>query len=1412
MQFEQRTSAQQSLDGLRRQHGGAHRSPQTGDLAGLILIALVFWVAALPELQAVAQIRNNEPGQPFASLVACLRPGESMGLTPDASPRLASACFASAWSILDYNTPDSTPDGDGRASDPSLLSFGDSKPDLVGGETAPTPLSTAGNVGAIYGLAYSSGTNSAAPAAARGERMFMSAFTKRFTRFGAGGPGAIYVRDAAGSVRVFARIPNVVSGPWFPGSPGDGSGAYFPNDSNQAGYIPQMGGIHRTVHLDLRSVVGTSSLGDLDLDPNERYLYVVNLYNRHVYRIDTWSADPQASIQIIPALPGFSNPSICNVSGQSGPDELRPFGLHLTQDSLYLGYVCTASRRQDRRDLFAGVWRYNLSTQTWDSAPALHFGLASTDSYRAVANEDMHWRPWVYGETLLPNASLGSAPYPQAILADLAIAEDGALILGFRDRSGDMSLRGLARNDVEQKRAYGDLMRAAPNGPHTWNQPEEFFLDQTTTHRQSGWGGLAYLPGLMNGQPNGTLATTLNTPYRVETGGIAWYAAQTSGSYLAREELYRTETTMQSRTFGKSAGLGDLEVLCVWSSVGDRVWADTNANGLQDAGEPGIDGVRLELFAAHDTAFTTPLARVTTGAINGIAGSYRFYLPPFQAYRIRIDPLQFEPGQLLQASFVTIAKAGPDTIDSDADQLTRAADVPSLARDARSDQLDIGIAPLTLANGALGGRAWNDQNGDGIFVNLEPGLSNVTVRALECRDRTPACTNAILYRSALTNAAAEQSTGSSGTYLFAALPPNYYRIEFVPLPGMIGSPLHATTDDLDSDANASTNWLSHVIAVRSNSDDRSIAAGMRAPVANLAISQSAPPTAPLNGRFDITLRWSVAPGGMAQNVVVSHRLPPGLSFVSSNPPTGAGAVQTWNLGNQAGGASGQIVVTVQANVVGQQQSESSISSDTPDTNPSDNTARSTTLVNRPNVSVQISGPATAAPGEAVVYRITVKNQANALVPNAVLGAADDVQLLVDLPNGMSYQSASSTPNTRQGQQVRWNLNRLVPGASLTLDLVASTPVSVPPERRISLSVSASVSTTTPGDDPHDNNASATTEVRYPNVWVTISAPATVGLGGRIRYEITYGNNGAEQAANSGMMLHLPSGTTLRSAMPNQSRIVGSSLLWSLNTLLPGDTGSIIVDTDVALYAGALLVGNVQISTATPGDDPRDNRASASTTVIAAPLPPPAQTSMRLALHSELDPLSRDQNTDNGVYASHGDTIAWPAGEVLDVTPLLTVTIPTLLPPEDTHYALHTRIVGWSLADIEADGRGRSAEGGDDMGRSGCRERSRPIEAVSGLDGCTYRYVARGALSNPATPAEAEMALQAHLFFAVGLPLQMRPDVYVYNLSRLERVQVRVQAQIEVLVVNRQTDVVVREERQMREQRFVIRLVAPRSVR
>lgn len=60
---------------------------------------------------------------------------------------------------------------------------------------------------------------------------------------------------------------------------------------------------------------------------------------------------------------------------------------------------------------------------------------------------------------------------------------------------------------------------------------------------------------------------------------------------------------------GKASGMGDIEILAAAAPVeiGNFVWLDANANGIQDPAETSIAGVTVELFQG-----TTKIAAATT--------------------------------------------------------------------------------------------------------------------------------------------------------------------------------------------------------------------------------------------------------------------------------------------------------------------------------------------------------------------------------------------------------------------------------------------------------------------------------------------------------------------------------------------------------------------------------------------------------------------------------------------------------------------------------------------------------------------------------------------------------------------------------------------------------------------------------
>jgi hypothetical protein len=202
------------------------------------------------------------------------------------------------------------------------------------------------------------------------------------------------------------------------------------------------------------------------------------------------------------------------------------------------------------------------------------------------------------------------------------------------------------------------------------------------------------------------------------------------------------------------------------ASLGNFIWDDANANGVQDGGEIGVEGVTVKLMQGG-----TVISRTATAG----DGSYHFRELGKGDYQIElVRPAGRQISPPLQG--------GNTATDSDIDRISWQSGVISLTPGEVNDSLDGGLYQLA----SVGNRVWEDSNHDGIFGAGEVGIAGVTVELYR--------SDGSLVTSAVTN--------STGTFIFTELGPGDYYIRFYAPAGWAISPQDQGGDNgIDSDAN-----------------------------------------------------------------------------------------------------------------------------------------------------------------------------------------------------------------------------------------------------------------------------------------------------------------------------------------------------------------------------------------------------------------------------------------------------------------------------------------------------------------------------------------------------------------------------------------------------------------------------------
>ncbi|HSM02308.1 MAG TPA: SdrD B-like domain-containing protein [Acidimicrobiia bacterium] len=227
-------------------------------------------------------------------------------------------------------------------------------------------------------------------------------------------------------------------------------------------------------------------------------------------------------------------------------------------------------------------------------------------------------------------------------------------------------------------------------------------------------------------------------------------------------------------------------------AIGDRVWEDLNANGVQDPNEPGISGVTVRLYDGTDRQIGTD---VTDGD-----GRYEFRNLWYGDYHVEID---------IPSGFLASPQdQGPDEAkDSDIDSSGVMARTTLDPRE-HDPKWDAGL----YRRASIGDRVWNDLDADGIQDAGEPGVAGVTVRLFDGAG--------VEVGSTVTNGA--------GEYSFENLTPGAYHVEVV-IPGGFVASLRDQGSDDSSDSDMDSSGVMAATALDSNENDLRWDAGLTLP-------------------------------------------------------------------------------------------------------------------------------------------------------------------------------------------------------------------------------------------------------------------------------------------------------------------------------------------------------------------------------------------------------------------------------------------------------------------------------------------------------------------------------------------------------------------------------------------------------
>ncbi len=329
--------------------------------------------------------------------------------------------------------------------------------------------------------------------------------------------------------------------------------------------------------------------------------------------------------------------------------------------------------------------------------------------------------PTGFAETTYPVGVDPSGVIPLSEGEDFDDADFG-YVANVGSALGDTVWYDLDGNGVQDPGELGipgvDVVVSGPSGNFT-----------VTTGPDGTW----LLPGLAPGEYFATVQTS-TLPAGVNTtptnGDVTYQLDVEAGS-----DYYFLDWGFDGGTFG---------------SIGDTIWLDENGDGVENAGEPGIEGVTVNLLDAGGVIIAT--------AVTDDQGNYDFTGVPAGDYTVAVSDI----GGVLAGLNLSSPPVG--TI--------------MLAAGQDFDAADFGYAP-SGGIGSIGSLVWRDLDGDGILDSGEGGLQGVTVDLWLDVNGDGAITPGV------DNLLRTETTNANGEYEFTGLVPGDYIVDVTDTAGVV---------------------------------------------------------------------------------------------------------------------------------------------------------------------------------------------------------------------------------------------------------------------------------------------------------------------------------------------------------------------------------------------------------------------------------------------------------------------------------------------------------------------------------------------------------------------------------------------------------------------------------------------------